>query len=361
MSNNRQNRRQVSGRGASENPVNRFQEIHHVHDPEETDLRKEELPDPDTIFLKDTSRSIITENQSPDVGFDCSINPYRGCEHGCIYCYARPTHEHLGFSSGLDFESRILVKTEAPALLREELSQPAWTPKTIAISGVTDAYQPVERQLTLTRDCLKILAEYRNPAAIITKNHLVTRDLDLFETLADYQAIRVYISVTTLDHELCGAMEPRTSRPHKRMEAIEQLASHGVPVGVSIAPVIPGLTDEEIPNILEEARNAGASFAGYVMLRLPHQLPQLFKNWLEDHVPGKKEKVLDRITSIREGSLNDTQFHERMKGSGPYAEQIESMFYTFCKQYGYRSEQPSLNTSSFIPPDESGIQRSLFW
>src|SRR5882724_3845919 len=256
----------IPSRGAGGNPPNRFDTIHIEPD---ADWDPEQDPLPRTQFLKDNSSTIIAYNDSPDVGFEASINPYRGCEHGCIYCYARPFHEYLGFSSGLDFESKIMVKTDAPRLLREELASPKWKPQVIGMSGVTDCYQPVERRLKLTRGCLEVLAECRNPVAIITKNLLVTRDIDLLAELARHRAVAVFISLTTLDTELRKLMEPRTSPPAARLRAIETLSQAGIPVGVLIAPVIPGLNDHEIPSLVEAAANAGARSAGHVMLRLP--------------------------------------------------------------------------------------------
>ncbi|MDX1583719.1 MAG: PA0069 family radical SAM protein, partial [Thermoanaerobaculia bacterium] len=251
------------GRGAGSNPLNRFERLEYVRDDEAP-------PDgpTETIYYRDPSRSIIARNDSPDVGFETSVNPYRGCEHGCAYCFARPTHEYLGFSAGLDFESRIMVKEDAPELLREELASPSWRPRTIAISGVTDPYQPIERKLGLTRRCLEVLVEARNPVVIITKNATVTRDMDLLGELATRNAAAVCFSITTLDGSLVSRMEPRTSRPSLRLEAIERLVGEGVPVGVLVAPVIPAINDHEIPSILEAVRARGASFAAYVLLRL---------------------------------------------------------------------------------------------
>src|SRR6185436_4215658 len=248
----------VKGRGASINPANRFEEIHLERD---IDWNPEEDPAPRTQFFRDQSATIINYNDSPDIGFDASINPYRGCEHGCIYCYARPTHEYLGFSAGLDFESRIMVKERAPELLRRELSSPKWKPQVIALSGVTDCYQPIERKLKLTRGCLEVLAEFRNPVGIVTKNHLVTRDLDLLQELARHNAAAVCISLTSLDTELRRVMEPRTSPPAARLAAIRALSQAGIPVGALIAPVIPGLTDHEVPALVEAAAKAGARSA----------------------------------------------------------------------------------------------------
>jgi len=337
----------VRGRGALENPPNRFERLAYVRDPESPD--DSEIA-PRTILLKDSTRSIITYNDSPDVGFNASINPYRGCEHGCIYCYARPFHEYLGFSAGLDFETRILVKEDAPALLREELASQKWKPQLLAISGVTDAYQPIERKLEITRHCLEVLTEFRNPVAIITKNQLVTRDADLLSELAALNAAAVFVSVTTLDPDLARTMEPRTSTPSNRLAAIQSLAEAGVPVGVLVAPVVPGLTDHELPRIIEAAAGAGARFAGYVVLRLPYGVATLFESWLEEHFPDRKKKVLNKVRDIRDGKLNDPNFKTRMKGSGAYAEQVRSLYAIACKKNGILGRGPDLSTEAFRRP-----------
>src|SRR5436305_3583809 len=238
----------LRGRGASHNPANRFETLHYERD---ADAAPGDDPAPATQFFRDSTRSIITTNDSPDVGFSASINPYRGCEHGCVYCYARPYHEYLGFSAGLDFESRILVKPDAPELLRKELSAPKWKPQTLAMSGVTDCYQPAERRLQITRRCLEVLADFRNPVGVITKNELVTRDIDILQRLHEHQAAVVMVSITTLDPEVARRMEPRASHPRDRLKAVERLAAAGVPVGVNVAPVVPAITDHEMPRILE--------------------------------------------------------------------------------------------------------------
>jgi DNA repair photolyase len=346
----------IHGRGASLNPPNRFEPIRYEPDSDSGD--PSEAPSPQTQFLRDPSRSLIAYNESPDVGFEASINPYRGCEHGCIYCYARPTHEYLGFSSGLDFETKILVKEDAPELLRQELSSPRWQPKVIAISGVTDCYQPIERRLQLTRRCLEVLVAFRNPAGIVTKNHLVTRDLDLLGQLAQHDAAAVFLSVTTLDPELARIMEPRASHPSARLAAIETVAKAGIPVGVMVAPVIPGLTDHEMPNILEAAARAGARFAGYTMLRLPFAIKDLFETWLAQHFPDKKAKVLSRIRSLRGGRLNDPRFGSRMKGEGVFAELIKDVFALACRKAGIPDRGPKLSTAAFRRP--AGAQKLLF-
>ena len=344
----------ISSRGAADNPANRFESVHLERDAE---WDPEEEPSPKTLFLKDATASIITYNDSPDVGFSASVNPYRGCEHGCIYCFARPTHEYLGFSAGLDFETRIMVKERAPELLRAELSSPKWQPQVIAISGVTDCYQPVERRLKLTRGCLEVLAEFRNPVGIVTKNHLVTRDIDVLSELARHQAVAVLVSVTTLDSDLRKVLEPRTTPPAGRLSAIEALAQAGIPVGVLVAPVIPALTDHEMPRIIAAAVEAGAKFAGCVPLRLPHAVAPLFADWLERHFPDRKEKVLNRIRSLRGGKLNDPNFGSRMQGEGIFAEQIDQMFRVACRKAGLSGHRPELSAASFRRP--GGTQLGL--
>ncbi|HEV3080023.1 MAG TPA: PA0069 family radical SAM protein [Gemmataceae bacterium] len=338
------------GRGVSINPPNRFERLRY-----EAELEDEvqDQPGPRTQFLKDTSRSIIATNDSPDVGFSASINPYRGCEHGCAYCYARPTHEYLGFSAGLDFESKILVKEDAPALLRRELAAPRWPPQVLGISGVTDPYQPVERRLQLTRRCLEVLAEFRNPVAIITKNHLVTRDLDILAELARHDAVVVFLSVTTLDGELGRTLEPRASQPSGRLAAIEELSRAGVPVGVMVAPIIPGLTDHEMPAILAAAAQAGARFAGYTMLRLPLAVAPIFEQWLSQNVPEKKDKVLARLREIRSGKLNDPRFGSRMRGEGLLAETIKDLFTMARKRAGIGARDLNLSTAEFRRPGQA--------
>jgi DNA repair photolyase len=345
----------VKGRGASWNPQNRFEKLEYVVD---EDAHVEENPDaPRTIYLRDPTRTIIATNDSPDIGFDASINPYRGCEHGCIYCYARPTHEYLGFSAGLDFESKILVKEDAPELLREELNKKSWEPKTIAISGVTDPYQPIERKLGITRGCIEVLAEFRNPVGVITKNHLVTRDADLFAELARFNATRVFVSITTLDANLARTMEPRTSTPEMRLEALAKLSDAGVPVGVMVAPVVPGITDHEMPRILEAARKAGAKWAGFVVLRLPWAVAPLFERWLEEHFPDRKDKVLNRVRDLRGGKLYDAKWGVRGKGEGIFAEQIEALFDVATRRYGFNEDDRELSTEHFR---RRSLQGSLF-
>jgi len=335
----------VRGRGASWSPANRFEALHvEAVDP---DCAEEERPAVQTRFYRDFTKTIITRNDSPDVGFECSVNPYRGCEHGCIYCYARTTPEYLGFSAGSDFESRIMVKMDAPELLSAELSSPRWKPQVIVMSGVTDPYQPVERRLQITRHCLEVLVRFRNPVAIVTKNRLVTRDIDLFAELASRGGAAVNISVTSLDPNLQRVLEPRTSPPQARREAISQLRAAGIPVGVMVAPVIPGLTDHELPTILTACAKAGAQFAGYVIVRLPWAVAPLFEHWLEEHFPDRKEKVLGRIRALRGGEkLNDSQWVTRMRGTGVFAAQIADLFEISCRRAGIGT-RPELSSAAF--------------
>lgn len=500
----------ITGRGANSNPKNRFEEIEVEPEPGEPEPGEPEEAKPETIYLRDHSRSIITTNDSPDVGFDASLNPYRGCTHGCSYCmagdtpilmgdgsirlleelrigdeiygtlvrgryrryaktrvldhwktrklayrivlgdgtslvasgdhrlltergwkfvtgegcrlrlaagedslvgtgafgkargfegeivrsdaglrvegiealeeralydittgtgdfiangvvshncFARPNHEYLGFSAGLDFETRIMVKEDAPELLRKELSSPKWRPRTLAMSVATDAYQPVEKKLGITRHCLEILAEFRNPVAVITKNHLVTRDIDLLSELVKHDAASVAVSLTTLDDDLRRRMEPRTSSPSRRLAAIEKLASAGIPVGVMVAPVVPGLTDHELPKLLEAAASTGATSAAYTMLRLPYAVAPIFEGWLAHHFPERKEKVLNRIREVRGGKLNDPRFVSRMRGEGFYAGHVAKLFAVSLRRAGMDGKRKPLSAAAFRVP---GGQPSLF-
>lgn len=342
------------GRGAQINPPNRFERLHLEPDP---DCPPDERPNPKTQFFYDATESVLAKNDSPDVGFTYGLNAYRGCEHGCAYCFARPYHEYLGWSSGLDFESKILVKLRAPELLRAELSAPRWQVEPIAMSGVTDCYQPAERQFRLSRRCLEVCAELRHPIFLITKNALVTRDLDVLQELARYNCVAVHLSVTTLDAELGGKMEPRASRPAARLNAIRELSAAGIPVGVMVAPTIPGLTDHEMPAILEAAAAAGAKRAGYVLLRLPHAVKDVFIRWLEDHEPGKKARILDRLRVLRGGKLYDSRWGKRGTGEGLFADQLGQMFDVACRRAGLNHEHFTLSTEHFRKPGE---QLSLF-
>ncbi len=343
----------IPTRGVASNPPNRFERIQLERD---ADWNPEDDPLPRTQFFTDHTRTIIATNDSPDIVFEASINPYRGCEHGCVYCYARPFHEYLGFSSGLDFETKIMVKEDAPRLLRAELSSPKWQPKVLALSGVTDPYQPIERRLKITRGCLEVLAEFRNPVSIVTKNQLVTRDLDLLGELARHNAAVVFISLTTLDAELRRVMEPRTAPPAARLATISALAKAGVPVGALISPVIPGLNDHEMVSLVQAAVSAGARFASHVVLRLPHAVAPLFEQWLDHHFPNRKEKVLNRLRAVRGGKLYEAEFGRRMRGEGIFAEQMHHMFEVACRKAGIAGNEVKLSTAAFRRPGGNQLQ-----
>jgi DNA repair photolyase len=351
------------GRAAQTSPPNRFLATQLVRDDEHLEHDVDRAADRrvvSTEFLPDRTRTIISENDSPDVGFRYSINPYRGCEHGCAYCYARPTHELLGLNAGLDFETKILVKHQAAELLRAELGKPSWRGELIALSGVTDCYQPVERRLRLTRSLLEVMLEARQCVGIVTKNALVLRDLDLLTQLAQLRLAHVNVSVTTLDADLARAMEPRTSPPAARLDAIRQLAAAGVPVRAMLAPIVPGLNDHEIPSLLEAAAKAGAKAANYILLRLPLAVRPVFMAWLEENRPLKKELIESRIRSTREGEMNSSQFRVRMRGRGHYAEQIGRTFRVFAKKHGLDQPLPELDTRQFRPPRPASGQQMLF-
>jgi DNA repair photolyase len=342
----------VKGRGAASNRAGRFESSRIERDPVEPVPGEDPEPLPRTQFLDDHARSALTENDSPDVGFRLSVNPYRGCEHGCAYCYARPTHEFLGLSAGLDFETKIFVKKEAPALLRAALLKPSYACEAINLSGVTDCYQPAERRFRLTRACLEVLAEFRNPFTIITKNQLVTRDLDVIGSMGRERLAAVFVSVTSLDPKITEVLEPRTSRPAARLAAIRALAEAGVPTGVMVAPVIPGVTDHEVPRILEACAAAGATHAGFVPVRLPLAVAPLFEEWLENHFPDRKERVLNRIRDLRGGRLNDPNFRSRMRGEGEFASILSKMFHAACRKQGLNREPLDLRTDLFQRPGE---------
>jgi len=316
----------------------------------------------DTVFIPDISQSIISENNSPDIPFRKSINPYRGCEHGCIYCYARPTHEYLGFSSGLDFETKIMVKERAPELLEAALEHPRWEPSWVNMSGVTDCYQPAERRFGLTRRCLEVLARFRNPVTIVTKNALVTRDVNLLAEMARWQGVAVMVSLTTLDADLARRMEPRTVSPRLRLDTVSRLAEAGVPVGVNFAPIIPGLNDTEMAEMVQAATQAGANFAHYQVLRLPYAVKELFLGWLDREFPGKKARIIQRLQDLRGGSgrLSDSRFGTRMTGEGIWTETFAGLFDLACRKAGLMPRPLELNTADFrrpgpIQPDLAGL------
>ena len=349
------------GRGALSNRAGRF-EKRRVEPPEEPpDPYTDDDPPPlRTTVTPETTRSIISTNDSPDIPFDQSINPYRGCEHGCVYCFARPTHAYLGLSPGLDFETRLFSKPEAPRLLREELRRRGYRCQTIALGSNTDPYQPIERRLGITRQILEVLAEHRHPVSLVTKSDLVLRDVDLIAAMARQRLACVLISVTTLDRTLARRMEPRAPSPPRRLQAIEALAGAGVPVGVLASPMIPGLNDPELEAILAAAAGAGAHSAGYVLLRLPLEIKDLFREWLEKHEPLKAGRVLSLVRDTRGGRLYDSTYGARMRGVGPYAELLRQRFAVACRQHGLRLRPEPLDVSRFVVPPRPGEQMRLF-
>lgn len=350
------------GRGATLNPEGRFESVRREACPDhrQSVAPEEPLPGLDTSVTEETARSILSRNDSPDIPFSLSINPYRGCEHGCVYCYARPSHAFLGLSPGLDFETRLFAKVNAAQLLRAELARPSHRAEPIALGANTDPYQPAERRLRITRGVLEVLSECSHPVGIVTKNALVLRDVDILASMARRNLVRVYLSVTTLDHGIARRMEPRASSPARRIEAIRALAGAGVPVGVMVAPVIPFLTDDGLERVLEAAAQAGASRAGYVLLRLPHELGPLFEDWLRHHYPLKAAHVMSRLRQMRDGRHNDPGFGSRMRGEGLLADLLARRFATACRRLGLESGgRGGLDASRFRPPATGG-QLPLF-
>jgi len=336
----------LRGRGARTNPPNRFETLRldsTVFEPDEEELHRPVA----TRFYRDRSRTVLERNDSPDIPFRYSLNPYRGCEHGCVYCYARPSHEYLGFSAGLDFESKIMVKTDAPELLERTFRSARWKPEPVALSGNTDCYQPAERALMLTRRCLEVFRRFRNPVSITTKNALILRDLDHLTSLAEADCVHVAISITSLDHSLVRVMEPRTSAPARRLETIAELARRNIPVGVTMAPVIPGLTDEEIPQVLAQAAQAGARYSGYTLLRLPGAVAELFVDWLRTRYPSRADRVINRIRDTRGGELDDCRFGIRMEGEGEIARAIDQLFTLNARKYSLDAPWSELSTTRF--------------
>jgi DNA repair photolyase len=349
---------QTRGRGASVNPAARFEnQSSEIFDDGWDSLA--ELPPLKTTVFQENPKTIITRNESPDISFDRSINPYRGCEHGCAYCYARPTHAYMGLSPGLDFESKLFVKPNAAALLREELSAPNYSPRTIAIGTNTDAYQPIERTYRVTRQILEVLSEFDHPVGIVTKSDLVLRDLDILAPMAAKGLAKVAISVTTLDSKLARKLEPRAPTPAKRLDALRQLSAAGIPTVVMIGPVIPGLNDSEIESILKAAYAAGVREAGYTMLRLPHEVKEIFKDWLDREAPDSAAKVMSLVRSARGGKENEPAFGRRMTGSGPYAWSIGRRFEMACSRLGLNLKRVQLDSTKFHRPPQLGEQLKL--
>lgn len=351
----------TAGRGSVSRPPNRFETIHveddfaHFEDADETPHHHKLK----TTYLADQSESIVSENASPDLGFRYSLNPYRGCSHGCSYCYARPSHEYLGFDTGLDFETKIMVKQNAAALLEKWLARKSWQPEPIMLSGVTDPYQSAERKFEITRQCLQVAWEARQPIQLITKNALIKRDIDILEKMAAENLVQVTVSITSLDQNLIKRMEPRTSSPKGRYAAMKELAGAGIPVNINTAPIIPGLNDSEIPELLKLAKENGASAAAYILLRLPYSVKEVFLDWVDEFFPDKRSVVESRIRATSNDKLNRNEFGKRMTGEGAYADQIRQTFQLFITKFGLDQKLPDLRCDLFRRPNLNG-QMSLF-
>ena len=355
------------GRGAVTNPAVRFESsvVSPFDDGWDTLTGEiEELPKLATTLIKDASKSVIAYNASPDLGFDRAVNPYRGCEHGCVYCYARPTHAYLGYSPGLDFETKLIFKPEVGTLLEKELRKPGYVPKVMALGSNTDPYQPVERTLKLTRAVLETLDKFNHPVGIVTKSAGVLRDLDILSSMAKRGLVRVYLSVTTLDPRLARVMEPRAATPARRLHAIAELTRAGIPTGILTAPMIPGLNDAEMEKLLEAGARAGARHASYILLRMPHEIKSIFEAWLHQHFPDRAKHVLNLIRDTRAGALNDSRFGHRFSGQGPYADLLLRRFARAARQWGLDENRESLDCSRFAVPGQVGArpdaQMSLF-
>ena len=351
------------GRGAADNPANRFLTVIHEADFEQLEFDDEflqQLERPATRYFDDSSKSVISENDSPDIPFRFSLNPYRGCLHGCSYCYARPTHEYLGLSAGLDFETKIFVKRNAPTLFRDWLARPKYKCEPVMLSGVTDCYQPIERKLQITRQCLEVALEARQPMSLITKNALVTRDIDLLSELASMNLCKVAISINSLDQGLTKVLEPACTAPAARLEAIRKLAEAGIPVHVMVAPIIPGLNDNEMSAVLNAAKAAGAKSASYILVRLPLTVETIFIDWIKRHRPTHADKIESRLRAVREGKLSQSKFRIRMRGTGPIADQILALFSLFRQRCGLDATLPACRIDLFKPPRNSSGQGCLF-
>ena len=352
----------IKGRGTAINPPNRFEAARLEAFGDGWDLPEEDAARPQTTLLRDSTRSIISRNDSPDISFTQSVNPYRGCEHGCVYCFARPSHAYLGFSAGLDFETKIVFKPEAAHLLEKELSRASYKPGVIVLGSNTDPYQPVERTLAITRAVLEVLERFNNPVGIVTKSAGVLRDADILSRMAAKNLAKVHISITTLDPALARALEPRAASPARRLAAITGLRAAGIPVGVMASPMIPGVNDAELESIMEAAAKAGAETAHTILLRLPHELAPLFTDWLQKHMPDRAAHVLSLIRQSRNGRLNDPEFHTRRLGSGPYADMLHQRFERAARQFGLDGGSTRLDCSQFTVPGAqlATAQMSLF-
>jgi len=347
----------IKGRGALSNESGRYEAEQRVA--VDDGWHRDDTPLRTEIFME-TARRIITTNKSPDLPFDRSINPYRGCEHGCVYCYARPTHTYMGLSAGLDFETKLFAKPGAAKLLTKELADPKYRPKAIALGTNTDPYQPIEKRLKITRSVLEVLAAHDHPCTIVTKSHLVTRDMDIIAAMAAKGLVKVFLSITTLNKQLARAMEPRAATPGLRLDTLKQLSGAGIPTGVMVAPIIPALTDGELESILEQAAQAGVKQAGYIMLRLPLEVKYLFKDWLEQIAPYRADHVMRLVHDIRNGRDNDPRWGKRMRGTGPYAKMIAQRFNKAVARLGLNREELLLDTTLFRTAQRKGQQLALF-
>ncbi|HEX8665983.1 MAG TPA: PA0069 family radical SAM protein [Beijerinckiaceae bacterium] len=348
------------GRGAVSNPHARFEPVERERFDDGWDLAEEPAPIRTEVTIE-KPRAIITRNDSPDIGFDRSINPYRGCEHGCVYCFARPTHAYQGLSPGLDFETKLFAKPNAAELLEKELSKPGYEAKTMAMGTNTDPYQPIEKKFRITRSVLEVLARTNHPVGIVTKSALVTRDIDILAPMADRGLAKVALSITTLDPRLARRMEPRAATPAKRLDAVRQLSEAGIPVSVMVAPIVPGVNDHEIEDVLQAAYAAGARGAGYVLLRLPHELKEIMRDWLSENYPDKLKHVFSLVGDTRAGKLYDSTWGKRQTGVGPYAWMIGRRFEQACQRFGLNRVRRPLRTDLFVPPkQEKAGQLSLF-
>ena len=348
------------GRGAATKSAGRFEKFRTEAFDDGWDTIDEQPPPLRTVVQPDTARSVISYNQSPDIHFDRSINPYRGCEHGCVYCFARPSHSYLGLSPGLDFESRLFAKFDAPEILAKELRKKGYEPAVIALGVNTDCYQPIEREHRITRQVLEVLSAFNHPVSIITKSQLIQRDLDILADMAARQLVTVAVSITSLDRTLARRMEPRAATPPRRLATLEALNSAGVPTTVMTAPLIPGLNDHEIDALLQAAHDAGTRRAGYVLLRMPHEIKDLFRDWLAENYPDRARKVINLIRSTRGGKDYDSTFFTRGKGQGPYADLIGQRFRAACRRLEMNKAPHALDVSKFRPPPAPGDQFSLF-
>ena len=351
----------IKGRGAASNPEGRFESLTRTVEDDGWHREDDSAARPPTLVTEERARSIISRNDSPDIHFEQSINPYRGCEHGCVYCYARPSHSYLNLSAGIDFETKLFAKTNAAELLRSELGKRGYACSPINLGANTDPYQPIERRYKITRSILEVLAECGHPCTIVTKNALVERDLDILVPMARANLVHAFVSVTSLDNRLASTLEPRASAPHRRLEAVANLNAAGVPCGVMVAPIIPMLTDRYVEQILEKAATAGATRAGYTVLRLPHELKELFREWLELHVPERAQHVMSLIRQMRGGKDNDARFGSRMRGEGEFADLIRQRFTLACRKHGINQARDlALDCSGFVPPRAPSMQQELF-